>query len=242
LVPQRDNRSEEQHSAVGRDRGKCDHPSMSIRAIRPGPQLTARGQARCNRILDIASALFLKQGYAATSLMQIVTASGGSLSTLYQTFQDKDGLFIAIVQRKAASLFAEIESSRAFSLPLEPGLTLLAKVMMDFLHSPDVIAIHRILIGEGWRFPTVRRVLFAKREVLYQKISGYLSECASEEAVSFANPDCAARQLVALVWLDVIDSLSSGHVKSFTPKRRREICSSAVATFLRGAASLRRSR
>jgi TetR/AcrR family transcriptional repressor of cmeABC operon len=207
---------------------------MSSRVVRARAQLTVRGHARCNRILDIATALFLKQGYAATSLAQIVAASGGSLSTLYQTFKDKDGLFLAIIQRKADALFADIESTHAFSMPLEPGLTVFAGMLMDFMHAPDVIAIHRILIGEGWRFPALRRVLFEKRAALVGKLSGYLCECAHDESISTADLELAARQFIALVWLDVADALSSGQMRTVSPRRRREICSAAVSTFLRG--------
>lgn len=212
---------------------------MANRVVRTPAQLTARGYARCNRILDIATALFLKQGYAATSLAQIVAASGGSLSTLYQTFKDKDGLFLAIIQRKADALFADIESTHALAMPLEPGLTVFAGMLMDFMHTPDVIAIHRILIGEGWRFPALRRVLFEKRAVLVDKLSGYLRECARDEAISIVDVDLAARQFIALVWLDVADALSSGELKAVPARRRREICSAAVSTFLRGAKTRR---
>jgi AcrR family transcriptional regulator len=204
--------------------------------------LTPRGHARCNRILDIATALFLKQGYAATSLAQIVAASGGSLSTLYQTFNDKDGLFLAIVHRKAESLFSEIESTRAFSMPLEAGLTVFAGMLMDTLHTPDVIAIHRIFIGEGRRFPALRRALFEKRATLIDKLSRYLRGRLCDVTISIAEADLAARQFIALVWLDVDDGLASGQMRALPARRRREICSAAVTTFLRGARSAQATR
>jgi len=208
---------------------------MGNRIVRTAGHLTARGHARCNRILDIATALFLKQGYAATSLAQIVAASGGSLSTLYQTFNDKDGLFLAIVHRKAESLFSEIESTRAFSMPLEAGLMVFAEMLMNTLHTPDVIAIHRIFIGEGRRFPALRRALFEKRAALIDKLARYLRDRLCDETISMAQAELAARQFIALVWLDVDDGLASGQMRALRARRRREICAAAVTTFLRGA-------
>jgi len=157
------------------------------------------------------------------------------LSTLYQTFNDKDGLFLAIVHRKAESLFSEIESTRAFSMPLEAGLMVFAEMLMNTLHTPDVIAIHRIFIGEGRRFPALRRALFEKRAALIDKLARYLRDRLCDETISMAQAELAARQFIALVWLDVDDGLASGQMRALRARRRREICAAAVTTFLRGA-------
>lgn len=201
-----------------------------------GARLTARGHARCNRILDIATALFLERGYDATSLQQIVRVSGGSLSTLYRMFGDKDGLFLAIVHRKAETLFADLESAHAFAMPVAPALATLARMLMEFLLSPDTLAIHRELFGNGRRFPALRRALFGKRAAFIARLAAYLRAQARTGAIVVPDARLAARQFLALVWLDEPDVLMSGEAHGIPPRRRRQICTAAVATFLRGVA------
>lgn len=51
------------------------------------------------RILDVAAALFLEQGYESTSLRQIADAAGMKAGSLYYHFDSKDDLLTAILER-----------------------------------------------------------------------------------------------------------------------------------------------
>ena len=48
-------------------------------------------------ILDTARQMFLERGYDATSLDDVAAASGVSKTTVYNNFEDKEGLFSAVV-------------------------------------------------------------------------------------------------------------------------------------------------
>ena len=48
-------------------------------------------------ILDTARQMFLERGYDATSLDDVAAASGVSKTTVYNNFEDKEGLFRAVV-------------------------------------------------------------------------------------------------------------------------------------------------
>ncbi|HEY9832621.1 MAG TPA: helix-turn-helix domain-containing protein, partial [Stenomitos sp.] len=56
---------------------------------------------KTNAILDGAMQEFLANGYAATSMDKVAAAAGVSKATVYSHFQDKQGLFTALVQRLA---------------------------------------------------------------------------------------------------------------------------------------------
>ncbi len=60
--------------------------------------MTERGRRRYVKIIEKATELFLKQGYEATSVNEIIHEAGGSLSTAYQSFQNKEGLFRAVLE------------------------------------------------------------------------------------------------------------------------------------------------
>lgn len=61
------------------------------------PKMTPKFLARQERIKKVALNLFLTQGYEETSLKEIIKKSGGSFSDIYSTFQNKEGLFVGVI-------------------------------------------------------------------------------------------------------------------------------------------------
>ena len=59
----------------------------------------AQGEATRQALLDAARAAFGSQGYAATSLDEIVAAAGVTKGALYHHFADKEGLFRAVFEQ-----------------------------------------------------------------------------------------------------------------------------------------------
>lgn len=200
-------------------------------------KLTPRGEARRERILDVATRLFIEHGYDGMSLQQVVKASGGSLTTMYRLFEDKRGLFRAIVERRARAFFADLESTHAFTLPVEPALGAIARMLMDFLLAPDTIAIHRELIGNGREFPALRHMMFRRRAAFIDRFAAYLRAQARAGAIVVPDAALAARQFMVLAWIDVPEEIMSGETAFVPARRRRQLCEAAVATFLRGVAA-----
>ena len=60
-------------------------------------------------IADAAMRVFWRQGYAATSVQDLVEGTGLSRSSLYGTFENKQGLFQQALQRYAAVTTANVE-------------------------------------------------------------------------------------------------------------------------------------
>ncbi len=61
------------------------------------PKMTPKFLARQEKIKKMALNLFLTQGYEETSLKEIIKKSGGSFSDIYSTFQNKEGLFVGVI-------------------------------------------------------------------------------------------------------------------------------------------------
>lgn len=74
-----------------------DKPS-SVSTIRRKPH-QARSQERVNRILDVAEALFVAQGYAATTTNEIAKQAQVPIGSLYQFFSDKKAIVQALTVR-----------------------------------------------------------------------------------------------------------------------------------------------
>src|ERR1041384_4735339 len=55
-------------------------------------------------VLEGAMVLFWTQGYEATSMQELVEATGINRGSIYNTFGDKEGLFIAVLDHYAATV------------------------------------------------------------------------------------------------------------------------------------------
>lgn len=77
----------------------------------------ARAAATKGAILDAASVVFIRDGYAESSIAAIVDAAGTSVGSLYHHFGGKADVFVAAFERfagqSAAAAGAAVASSRA---------------------------------------------------------------------------------------------------------------------------------
>ena len=69
-----------------------------------------------DQALDAAMNLFWKQGYEASSIGDIVQATGLGRGSLYDTFGDKHALYVAALKRYLAKVPADIELDEQASL------------------------------------------------------------------------------------------------------------------------------
>lgn len=70
-----------------------------------------RTEATRTALLDAARRLFVEKGYAQTATPDIVAAAGVTRGALYHHFEDKKALFLAVAEREAAAVAAEIETT-----------------------------------------------------------------------------------------------------------------------------------
>jgi AcrR family transcriptional regulator len=127
---------------------------------RGGETRTARKR---RAILDAATTLFLREGYAATSMDQIAAAASVSKQTVYKQFADKQSLFREIVTGTVAEVFDPV-AERVASLPdgtdLATGLRVLARALLAQVIKPRVMQLRRLVIGEAGRFPELGRLFY----------------------------------------------------------------------------------
>ncbi|MBS3027523.1 MAG: TetR/AcrR family transcriptional regulator [Dolichospermum sp. DET50] len=111
------------------------------------------------QILQGAMRIFLKDGYAGTSMDGVSTEAGVSKQTIYSHFQDKEGLFKALIERVTIANFSSIFCTR--ELHGEPAI-LLREVaetyLMKVAGNPDYLALFRIIITESERFPELAKL------------------------------------------------------------------------------------
>src|SRR2546427_7306632 len=77
------------------------------RCIVVSAELTPRAHAKRERIHRAAQTLFMQHGFEATSMDAIAVAAGVSKPTLYRYYQNKEALFIAVLEQLAMHHLSE---------------------------------------------------------------------------------------------------------------------------------------
>jgi TetR/AcrR family transcriptional regulator, mexJK operon transcriptional repressor len=130
--------------------------AMDIRTPTPRPKggrPTAADAVRLEAtILDRATACFLRDGYAATSIESIARLCSVAKRTIYARWSGKAALFMAILQRLMGKWLA-MSGTVGESDDLKENLVHAADKIMAVALSPEAIALHRLLIAESARFP-----------------------------------------------------------------------------------------
>jgi TetR/AcrR family transcriptional repressor of nem operon len=88
------------------------------------------GRPTRQRILDAAERLVIDNGYAATSVDQVIAGSGTSKGSFFHHFSTKADLAVALVQRYAAADIAQLQSAAEFAASTsdDPGQQVVAFV------------------------------------------------------------------------------------------------------------------
>lgn len=119
-------------------------------------------QKRRAVIVEAARRAFLDQGYSATSMSAIADELGGSKATLWSHFASKEELFIAVVDAQVAIFASAMEvtlEGGTFSIEL---LHRYCRQFLTMLMQPDAIALFRLIMGDGGRFPEINGVFHVR--------------------------------------------------------------------------------
>ncbi len=139
---------------------KNQHRSPTRKARHGGRPSRAAALELRNRILEIATELFLTEGYGSTSIEAVAGRARISKRTFYHRFDDKAALFAAVVHR----IIEQIRPPPG--VPLLEGATLqeilhrLAAIILRAALTPQAIALHRLIIAESVRFPHLVRAVY----------------------------------------------------------------------------------
>jgi len=153
------------------------------------------------RILEVATELFLAKGYGSTTIEAVAARAGISKRTLYHRFDDKSVLFAAVVHE----IIEQIRPPAG--VPLIEGATLrevlrrLAGMILRAALSPQAIALHRLVMAESARFPELVRAVHgdgSTREAT-TLISGVLAHELRDSKLSAENRAFAAEQFIFMV-------------------------------------------
>ena len=135
-------------------------PGASARPRGHGGRPSRLESARLSdRILDVATVLFLGAGFGATSIEAVAKRAGISKRTFYHRFSGKEMLFEAVVRRMIERWTPPFDAGLLQTPSLETALRRSAEHMLKVALTPEALALHRMVIAEARRFPELARIL-----------------------------------------------------------------------------------
>jgi TetR/AcrR family transcriptional repressor of mexJK operon len=150
-------------------------------------------------ILNNATAAFLADGYAATTIEAIARACGVAKRTIYARWSGKRTLFRAVLERLMAKWLSTAgDWDEADSL--ESALDGASERILSIALTPEAVALHRLLIAESARFPELPLMLQqAGAAEGTARIAALLDRAVAQGALPRGDTAFAAEQFLHLV-------------------------------------------
>jgi AcrR family transcriptional regulator len=161
-------------------------------------------------IIKAALAAFLEEGYAGSSVNWIAKNAGVSIKTLYRHFDNKDDLFVAVIQT-ACTANPGAEEPPWLALPPVEGLTQAGSEHLPFALSAEQLALYRVVTLEAQRFPELGKRY--RSEVVGDRLAQltrYFERWPDSLRTKIRDPLRAARAFSALLQGDLLETALLG--------------------------------
>ncbi|CAM3932609.1 HTH-type transcriptional regulator RutR [Vibrio aerogenes CECT 7868] len=195
--------------------------------------MRVKSEARRQAILDIAKEAFIKQGFEQTSMSAIAKKLGGSKATLYNYFNSKEAIFLAVMRASISDQLVKAFHGLSEKEGLEVTLSEMGVIYLKSILNPEVTAIRKLALSEsersdigcffyengpkkGWR--TVERFIASQVE------SGNLIPC---------NTEIATAQLKALLDAELVEPYEFGVIDKPDDEKIEQVVNRAINSFIR---------
>jgi AcrR family transcriptional regulator len=159
--------------------------------------IPSRKDRKRAEIVAIAQQLFFQEGYAGTSMSQLAAAVGGSKTTLYNHFQSKEELFLAVVQDVVEP------KPDDYDVGTEPTefrawLSWFGAATVKRLASYNYISLQRLAAAEALRFPEIGKIFDEAVRPGYQMASELFAEAMRKGLLRRADPQIVVEHFLEL--------------------------------------------
>lgn len=156
--------------------------------------------AKYAAVIEAAQQLFLRDGFAGTSMDTIAAAAGVSKLTVYKRFGNKQALFAEAVMRKCLSMLAKLDVDSFAEMDVRAALIAAGHAVLDLVLSPGAMAVHRLVAAERDRSPELGRLFFDNAiRFTTDKVAALISRHVDRGYLDLGDPQEAARDLLDLL-------------------------------------------
>ena len=178
------------------------------------------------QILQGAMQEFLHYGYAGTSMDRVAATAGVSKPTVYSYFQDKEGLFRALIKYVAQSRCEQVTGGQAMEGAPEIVIRkLVTNAIESELHDIDYQNFVRLVAGESGRFPQLAQAFVENlTKPAVDQLTAYLND---HPELNLPDPEAIARILIGSTVFFVL-SQRVMHGEAIMPMEPKRLVDSLV--------------
>lgn len=136
-----------------------------------------RGEQSREDVLEAAESLMSRRGYSATSMSDLIRASGVPSSSIYWHFNSKAGVLAAVIERGAAAFFADIDAASPGSGHGDPRQALehvLQRSVAAVEENPSFLALYLDFVLHTEDEPAIKPQIDAVRRDALQSVRAQL--------------------------------------------------------------------
>ena len=130
-----------------------------VRRPRGRPPIRSDEETR-DLIIEAARQEFQANGYAATCMNDVAQRAGVSTKTMYRLIPTKADLLKSVVSDRIERFMLEVDAEALDALPLRVALERMLFAYGVLTLSADTIAMNRLVLGEGDRFPQIASIFY----------------------------------------------------------------------------------
>jgi TetR/AcrR family transcriptional repressor of mexJK operon len=187
------------------------------------------------RILNVATELFLAEGYGSTSIESVAARAGISKRTFYDRFEDKAALFAAVVHHIIEQIRPPATVPLLAGASLAEILQRLAGLILKAALAPQALALHRLVTGESSRFPELAYAVETegRQSEATELIAGLLAREQRRAKIGTEDQRFAADQFIYMV-VTLPQRRALGFGTPMTPAELDAWARKVVILFLQG--------
>ena len=152
-----------------------------------------------HQILEGAHAVFTARGFDAASMSDIAATANVSKGTLYVYFQDKEHLFIALIEREREKQKQGIYEALADDPDLAHALASFGERLVRLITGGFALSAQRIVLGVAERMPELGREFFERGPMQgTRRLAAFLQRRVEVGELAIADAGLAAAQFIDL--------------------------------------------
>lgn len=154
--------------------------------------------AKREQILEGAKRVFMRMGFDAASMNDITREAGVSKGTIYVYFQNKEDLFVAMVETERAAFLASLKTVLSSHENIETGLYEFGVKFLEHLTDEKVMTAMRTVLGVRERMPDLCSRFFRGPQNLRTVLHDYLERGVTIGVLDIEDLDLASGQFLDL--------------------------------------------
>ena len=188
-------------------------------------------------VLEAAGRVFLRSGFAATSMDEIAAEAQVSKRTVYSNFGSKAELFAQVIRKQCLqNIPSEDKIKEAGVAGPADGLLSLAIDFLGGIFRKDQIELYQTVVAAVRRHPDAGRVFYDGPITASEEMfASYLDSQVAAGTLALIDTGLAASQLIALLKTNVHMKLLLGRPVRLTKKMITDSAAASIDLFLNGA-------